>query len=229
MAEKRQKKTVQKVKNPPEAPKPWHPSQLQEQGDPTPEPLYTAVGAALTQWEKLECVQADLYGSLVGSRRGAAVRGFGMIAASSTRATMVIAAAEAVLSDDEELLTETVRLLKDIGELSARRNEIAHGVVSNPSGTRMLPDWTVEPFDQGHFLMPAYYAARYRNPKERDMFSPLTETGKYAYTASQVMNFAVHFAEHYSRLVTQMFKVISYCDTKWPAEVVIAPASQDEA
>jgi len=169
----------------------------------------------LTQWEKLEGVHANLFGILVGSRRGAAVRAFGTVAASATRVGMVVAAAEVVLAEDEQLMSETLQILKDSVSFSPRRNEIAHGVVNHWTETHTDAAGVVEQFDHGHFLLPAGYAVKYRSTKERAFASPITEAGKYAYTADQVMTYAERFARHYSAAVKIMFKVLAYVEQNW--------------
>lgn len=212
------------MKKPPEAPKPWHVLPILAQGDAEAGPLYTAVGKALTQWERMDQVQANMFGILVGSRLGAATLAYGTISASSTRGGMVLAAAELVLRENAALQAETIRILQDIGELGARRNEIAHGVVSHSTSSYADEHGTVTRQDHGHFLMPASYAVKYRSKKKRDFGSPVTEAGKYAYTSAQVMVYATHFAEHYKRLVDLMWRIISYCDTRWPPEAFQPPA-----
>ena len=190
-------------------PNPWDVAPLLEQGDVDAEPLFSSVGKALTAWEKLDQVQANLFGIIVGSRRGAAVAAYGLVAASSARTEMMVAAAEIVLAESPELLGEVTAILTEIGRWGARRNDIAHGVVSHYTSS-----WNGEPDkDHGHYLIPASYATRKRAKVRGE--SMMTR-GKYAYTAAQVMTYAGHFQDAYHRLVKLMFRVNNYCDEKWP-------------
>lgn len=175
-----------KVRNPPEPAKPWDIAPILEQGDPDPTRLWTAVGMALTAWEKLDQVQANLFGLLVGSRMGAASEAYGTIIASASRATISKAAAEVVLKDDDALLKETLKMLREIGETSARRGEIAHGIVSHYSSTSNPGNGEIKQRDHGHFLVPPTYAVKYRSKVEYEWNAPVHHHGRYAYTAAQV-------------------------------------------
>ncbi len=218
MAAKRPKKTVPKIKNPPQGPNPWDVAPILDQGDPNPEMLWTAVGRALTGWEKLDQVQAHIFGILCGSRLGAASTAYGTIVASSTRASMVLAAAEVVLKDAPLLSATTIKMLGDIGNLGSRRNEIAHGIVSHYKSSEPDPDRPggLREKDNGHFLMPPSYAVKYRTKKALAWNAPFTHRGKYAYTAAQVDEYGGQFANYYVRLVPLMFTIQEWCDKTWP-------------
>lgn len=200
---------------PPKAPlhnNPWDVAPILDTGDPEETALFTAVGTALTAWEKLDQVQARVFGILVGSRRGAAVAAYGTIIVSSGRSEMVDTAARVVLSENIDLLNELTDLLGEIGKLIGRRNDIAHGVVSH---FEEYVDGALSK-DRGHFLVPASYATRKRARPEPGPEAPMTMLGKYAYTSAQVMAYAEHFNAYYLRLVRLMHRIGDYCDAKWP-------------
>jgi len=209
------KKTTPKVKNPPQGPNPWDVAPILPQGDPEPEPLWLAVGKALTAWEKLDQVQAQIFGVIVGSRRGGASAAYGVVVASSARSEMVAAAAAEVLQDKPEYLADVTAMVNRVGKLSGRRNDIAHGVVGHFTGTRLGKNDEVIDFDDGCFLTPASYATRKRN-KDREIYDPANTIGKYAYTAAQIEEYGSAFHREYGDGVKLMFRLIAYFATGWP-------------
>src|ERR1700730_17880218 len=117
-----------------------------------------SVGRALTRWEEFEVVFASLFSALVAAEdnNAAAIRAYGSVITFRGSAEMVKSAAEVNFS-----LFRNSALEKDfrafVNELtnhaSARRNEIAHGVVRV---TPIIKDYTVV---SQYFLYPPYYAS----------------------------------------------------------------------
>lgn len=123
-------------------------------GHASPEPLYLAVGKALSEWERLEGEMAHLYSQFLGRGEAPefhipAVRAFGTLTSPATKADMIAAAAEAYfhwLTFDQRINTNAVamqelavvgaelrNILKSYRGWMSRRNDIAHGYAA-PTG-----------------------------------------------------------------------------------------------
>jgi len=162
----------------------WAVPDLNLGGDPDPYITFGAVGAALTDWERFEGHLALIFTALIGlgDEAHAARRAYGTIAAFQGRAGMVRAAAEAYFDEhpDPDLQKDLADLLNTASRASARRNEIAHGVVQP-----IDPSKTV--FTGGRYtLVPAYYATNKRD---------LRHQARYSYAAVEIQRFARQFDE----------------------------------
>ena len=75
----------------------------------------------------------SLFATLVGSRSYAAIRAYGSVIAFRGRSEMVKAAASAYFHENPNRLSQKrlSDLLNLAGRYSARRNEIAHGLLTN--------------------------------------------------------------------------------------------------
>jgi hypothetical protein len=152
------------------------PDQLSDQGDDSPDTIYCAVGKSLSAWGLLEDQLATVFAIFLGvSGAGmtAATRAFGSIIASNSRADVLFAAAEAhfAVHKDPALRDAFNRLMKRYKKATARRNEIAHGVVLGlaragyasifyyDTGCAALPNGFR---DEGYYLFPSSYATRKR-------------------------------------------------------------------
>lgn len=199
---------------------PWDVAPILDQGDPTVDDIYMMVGAALTSWELLDQAQASIFGLLVASRFQAAEAAYGTIGSFSGRSDMVIAAAELVLWFNQPLLAELKIAVNSAGKLSGRRNEIAHGVATGYSTHG--PGGLV---DHGHFLGPASYATRKKSQVWGWHSGPgVWARGKYAYTASQIGEYANAFSATQRDLSALLFKIQDYCNQEWP-QTGLEPAS----
>lgn len=166
---------------------PWDVLPLAAHGDQEDSILYEKVGRALTQWENLEGTLGRIFGALCGARMHdeGAVRAFGVVAASSARLDMIEAAFAVFPGREKEGISALPAQLKRVGNYSARRNEIAHGVVSG---------FTENGAFRGYYLVPAYYNSRKRSPLRSDISTPEEAKaallahglGKYAYNSAQV-------------------------------------------
>src|ERR1700730_5165556 len=161
-------------------------------GDASEDITFTSVGRALTRWEEFEVVFASLFSALVAAEdnNAAAIRAYGSVITFRGSAEMVKSAAEVNFS-----LFRNSALEKDfrafVNELtnhaSARRNEIAHGVVRV---TPIIKDYTVV---SQYFLYPPYYASnklqlnRIDSSDGRQMawYEP-----KYIYSSVEINQFA---------------------------------------
>jgi hypothetical protein len=141
---------------------PWDiPSGLQG-ADGIAEIIYSAVGRALSQWEKLEFALARLSANLAGHTLPSAVA-FGAYRAATIftqRADDIEKAFEKYIirSPDQNLEGDFKDLICDIRRLSARRNDIAHGVVQPcwEEKEAVISDKTAV----GYVLMPPGYDPR---------------------------------------------------------------------
>lgn len=179
---------------------------LSDKGDPEDGALYEAVGRALTQWETLEGILAEIFGLLCGAnlREGGAIRAYGVVSAFTGRKDMLDAAFEVCpLKEGAEAATLPA-LLKRAKMFSARRNEIAHGVVLGVTDKAIF---------RGYYLVPAHYNSRKRNPvfpDQPDFADAISQMifGKYAYTANQIDGYReqfFHLTSDASRIAQALF------------------------
>ena len=112
---------------------PWEVRSRKDIGDPTPEMIFVKVGAALTHWEGLESIMAELFDTLVANypTNRAAFAAYSSVKSSSARTELIEAAAERAISDWDPIKVELTGLITAVGKSGARRNEIAHGRVYN--------------------------------------------------------------------------------------------------
>jgi hypothetical protein len=99
-----------------------------EKGDETPDLIFHAVGTALTTWERLESIVAELFDLLLASGNRAAFKVYQSSKTSSARIEMLSAALpldRASAAGNAEL----ENFVATFNKFVARRNEIAHGQV----------------------------------------------------------------------------------------------------
>jgi hypothetical protein len=174
---------------------PWDVLPVEPQGDEEAVELYHAVGLALSLWEVLESAVATIYHDIVGFNSRAAMAAYCTISSSPGRIDRVLAAAEE--ADNTHISALQVEELKqllvnEVGKLSGRRNEIAHGTVTHVSAPGRR---------EGHFLMPPDYNTRKRIPYRKIQTGELPfKAIKYAYTAAQVQQYGEHFWNYAERI-----------------------------
>jgi hypothetical protein len=176
---------------------PWEVQPLSKL-DSVADETYRSVGEALSSWEKFEWYLAMLFGFLAGGGPGfvasggskiishPALRAFGTIVAFNGRCDLLRAASETYLlihphqKDNAATLT---KLLNMAGSFAARRNEIAHGVV------------TQEEIDgiKGWCLTAAQYSAKKRSIELRMGYYYPTTTTRYQYSSREIDHYRVHF------------------------------------
>jgi hypothetical protein len=162
-------------------------------GDETPDIIYTAVGAALSRWEAAEMKLASLFSVLLGIHSSTpALRAYGAVTTFQVRQQMVLAAADSFFHDnpDPDLQRRIHDLFKKLmNDASARRNEIAHGIVTNIHTSRKLPNY---------FLVPPYHSTRKRGHDAEP---------SYLYTASHISTYAMHF-DTLSKIIFQVVRAV---------------------
>src|SRR5262245_42389496 len=120
---------------------PWDVRPRQGKGNETPDPIFQAVGAALTVWERLESTLAELFDLLLASENRAAFKVYQSAKSSHARKEMLLAALPLDRASGAEN-AELSEFISTIGEFAACRNEIAHGQVVNLG-------------EYGHYLAPS--------------------------------------------------------------------------
>lgn len=171
-----------------------------QKGDWDEVALYESIGRALSAWEKFEQAFAALFEFLVGTSIQSlpAFRAYGAIISFSQRSKAVEVAADAFFilnrknSTFHPLKAEFRDVLKLANEFAIRRNDIAHGIVSDYT--------TPKGYSLGVALQPPRHAARYNSlsPNERMLMridSPVNVTPDYAYTSAEVRYFCEKFEE----------------------------------
>lgn len=173
---------------------PWDIALRSPKGDATATPLYEAVGIALSNWELLETALSNVYTTIINSNSRAAVAAYGTILTTAGRISMIeAAAAEERGVIDAPLFAELKKLIvSDVGKMAGRRNEIAHGSVTEFIGLESA----------GHYLVPPQHSTRKhlspREPAKVEDF-PFGQL-KYAYTAGQILRYADSFYSHALRI-----------------------------
>jgi hypothetical protein len=160
----------------------WAPKPIPATGEDSAEVLFTAVGAALSEWEQLEAILALLFGVFLGEDGVslAAQRAYGSVIAFSGRLDLLRGAASGYFEKHPDDTHEPAfeKLANDAKRASARRNEIAHGQVG------LYPRWVRASETTGYLLMPGSYSVT----KNDARWEP-----KYGYMAATVHEYGAHF------------------------------------
>lgn len=195
---------------------PWDTAPKLDRGDEDPTALYSAVGQALTIWERLEDLHAWMFSTLVGSRSNSAYVAYGYVDNSSTRLSMNKAAAKITLKGDPKLLTDLIKTLDRIESFRVRRNDIAHGMVVNFQSSITGDEGKVVVTHHGHFLVPPYYSSKKRSRNNKSTSDDMWRDGSHAYTSAQVLSYATYFDENRRILLALVEQISNYCREKWP-------------
>ena len=174
---------------------PWEVPDPPTDGDETNDITFRAVGAALSQWEWFEGNLSIAFSYLIGTPglNVAAMRAYGSVETFRGRANMIEKAAEVyfryhVIDPQSQQALEKL-IVHSRDRLSARRNEIAHGIVQ-PLGVSAAG---VRDVKEGFALFPAYYATRKRRLSE-DGSNPTQVEPTYVYSSKEIDAFGTQFA-----------------------------------
>jgi hypothetical protein len=172
-------------------------------GDAKEETIFAAIGRALSAWEEFEHSMANLFAQFlrVDTDDLPAVRAYGSVISFQGRASMVSAAAEAYFFENPEptLQSRVEDLLKLAKGLSARRNEIAHGIVRNiqvPGQPIVIPNGPMfRPLVKWGFgLVPSFYSTNKTSLAEGEtLLSGIRRQPKYTYTSHELVSFTAKF------------------------------------
>ncbi|MGJ4927480.1 hypothetical protein ACQR1K_10065 [Bradyrhizobium sp. HKCCYLRH3095] len=166
-----------------------------DQGNSSETEIFTSVGKALSHWEMVESAVASLFTMITLGNYSApttpVLRAYSAIVGSRNRMQMVRAALQSWLLSwpDCPLGPNAIDQLNLCGNWSARRNDVAHGMVD------MTPD------DRRWYLFPSLYATKGRklaaNPVEG---KPLLFRPEYRYNAEIIDGFSQEFLGLYNQM-----------------------------
>lgn len=188
-----------RVSNLPDPEKYWKYPDFAKEGNARPEPIFEAVGYALSAWEEAEDHFAHLFSQLVGEYAFAARRAYGTIDMNTGRRNALMAAAEMFFievsgdptaKEQQRALhrnkNEFATLMQHFARASNRRNDIAHGMV-------------LTLLKNGCFLAPAWYnSKKYRasmnlSKLKVDEFERVR--AEYRYTREDIIEFGHRFTK----------------------------------
>jgi hypothetical protein len=165
-------------------------------GDAAENVIYESVGRALSKWEGLVADLTSIFAVLTSQdepwQYNPAVRAFGAVQGAAAKSEMVQQAAEALFHnfemqlnvDCDEYRAGLKLLLRDYNGWSARRNDVAHGYVTE----RRMRDSTKDdtPVISTYLLCPSHSASRKW---------PVGWEPAYQYRADEIDKFGVSFDE----------------------------------
>jgi hypothetical protein len=187
----------------------WDIPPFDGRGDKTPNPTYEAVGRALSAWEEVEVSLSHLFGIFTGKDplSLATYAEYGKPSIFSHRADGLQDAASVyfVRNPNQAHEAEFADLICDIRKFSARRNDIAHGIVRpivvGPPISIPDDDPAGEPWLQMNYeycLLPPTYAGR--------RFG-LDRTPQYVLPAAEIMQFQAAFTRLLARVAQLNFRL----------------------
>jgi hypothetical protein len=177
---------------------PWDVRPPASSGDTDPAILFMCIGQTLTEWSHVETACAEIYAILVSAKgrfpfETPVVRAYGSLPSFSTQCQLVRYAAEAFFHkrpQSKQLHSRLEKLLDIIGKFSPRRNEIAHGQVSQVFLQKSKRSHQMR--NTGYYLLPTLY-----NLKKFDLAkSEIT----YQYRSSDV----IHYRQEFTKLHLQL-------------------------
>jgi hypothetical protein len=169
-------------------------------GPDNPEEIYVAVGYALTMWESLEEELSELFLTYLGTINPAASRAYGSIVSGQGRVGMLKEVIESVYRHSSPSVADLhTRAMTKIGALAGRRNEIAHGIVSNPTVNRESFGFCLFPpsYNSSKNRSLAEYFERMQKPQKpiahSEWLAFYLARGKYVYTHIEILRYAEMF------------------------------------
>lgn len=153
-------------------------------GDASPQAIYSNVGIALSWFEVLQVRMTWLFQLIVGTDSQALARAFGTLEAVPPKAAMIREAANIRFMNEPDRRAVISDFMTQFIGLSHRRNEIAHGYVTQYTENGQL---------KGHFLHPGSHMTHRNTNFLQPGSDPL---GDYRYTAAQIE----HYVQEFRRL-----------------------------
>jgi hypothetical protein len=166
---------------------PWDRPPIPERGESRAEPLFQAVGKAISCWEHVEQSIASLFTFVTTGKyhdvSAPALRAYGSISGTGARIEMVRAAVESWAQQYPEcpLIGNCYELLNECSKWSSRRNDIAHGQV----------DCLVDTIPNGWMLFPGLHDTKKRS---------IQGISKYRYTVEHIEQFTAGFLSLHGRM-----------------------------
>ena len=184
-------------------PNPWDARPIASRGDSDSSLLFMCIGQALTEWSHIETACAEIYVVLISAKgrypfETPVLRAYGSLPSFSTQCQLVRYAAEAFFHKNpkkQQLSARLDKLLKLVANYSPRRNEIAHGQVSEIYLQKSKRSHQMQ--NIGYFLLPALY-----NPKK---FNLVKAEITYQYRSSDV----IYYRQEFTKLHLQL---LGFCD-----------------
>jgi hypothetical protein len=174
---------------------PWEVRPQAEFGDRDPNDLFVAIGKALTEWENVEWSLAELFAVVVSARSKSvfwqpAVQAYGSIVSFNGRCEMLRVAGEAYFSTRKQRAhraDDFKKLVNEAGHYAGRRNEIAHGKVSEV----YWYDSRKNAKSHGFYLIPALF-----NPKKVKKSTGMA----YGYVSTDLLHYKQEFTKLHLRI-----------------------------
>jgi hypothetical protein len=167
-------------------------------GEATVEPIHSAVGFALSQWEHMESGLARLFQLLCESPSAAAARAYGMLESSFSKSQLHRAAGDSFFRDksatDTDLHRDLKILLSAYQKAHELRNNIAHGMVIQFSMDRKTMS--------GYFLCPPVYATK-KVVKQKGSGIWFLDAN-YWYKADDIM----YYADRFTGMLAETMRII---------------------
>lgn len=150
-----------------------------KKGDRDLTKMYEAIGKCMTQWSMAENALAGIFSALVhpehvfhNPSKNAAINALGILISPRTKAEVIGEAAHHALTGMTVLKKRVNNHLKCVQKASARRNEIAHGVVCHIKGYGFALVPHIEnprkinknpKFEAGNFILDGSWKYKYRS------------------------------------------------------------------
>lgn len=182
-------------------PNPFANPTLAKSGNDAARDIYTSVGFALDRWEHCEVGFSGLYSAFLEAPEGNHIllRSYGTVVSSSVRFEMIKAACDAFFAiyDNSELKAQTRHYLNLYKSASARRNEIAHAMVSGQMNYKVVNKKAI-PLPTIWYLVPPFIATRKTQPIPDPNEFPYGP--KFRYSSSEIDQFSKCFEELHMRV-----------------------------
>ncbi len=197
------------------------------EGESDPDKLYLSIGRALSAWEWMEQSFAHLFGFFCGGEDTLpARRAYGAVITFRGRSEMLRSVAEAYFYSrpDHAMKDRFFALLNLASNFSARRNEIAHGIVtiayfiSTDGSPIRSPEKALE--GARWLLCPPDYATN------KNVLIPIAEQTigqirrKFAYASAQVD----HYHDEFRKLHKSQWDFMLAWANRYPDENILPPA-----
>lgn len=183
----------------------WKRPVPRRRGDLNVDPVYVAVGRALSQWEKLEQRLATLFVVVArasDSSDSAVRRAYGAVENGTLRRRAIMAAAEVHfgVSWQPNVAKAYNKLMDAVSRASKLRDDIAHGIVQH---------FKIDDIDYGAFLFPPYYNTGRTKPYLTDDDGP-PDFGwsDFRFTSKDILEIERRFGE-LKQLIVHQFEISS--------------------
>jgi hypothetical protein len=166
---------------------PWDRPPIPETGESRPEPLFQAVGKAISCWEHVEQSIASLFTFVTTGKyhdpSGPTLRAYGSIVGTAARIEMARVAVESWAQQYPQcpLIGNCFELLNECKHWSGRRNDLAHGQV----------DCLVDAIPNGWMLFPGLFDTKKRSTEGKS---------KFRYTVEYIEGFSAGFLNLHGRI-----------------------------